>query len=241
VACVDEWLDREGRPSLGGTCLNAGCIPSKALLESSEFYERARHAGSAHGVAVGEVKLDVPAMMAHKDRIVQDLTGGIAALFKTNGVDWIQGHGQLQPERRVSISPREGEPFLLAAEHVILATGSAPVAIDAAPLQDDRIVDSTGALEWESVPQRLGIIGAGVIGLELGSVWRRLGAEVILIEAQDVFLSMADQQLARIALKLFRQQGLDIRLDAVVKSSRVTGDAMELDYQDREGTHSLSV
>jgi dihydrolipoamide dehydrogenase len=241
VACVDEWQDRQGRPALGGTCLNAGCIPSKALLESSEFYERTRHAGSAHGVAVGEVALDVPAMMAHKDRIVQDLTGGIAALFKANGVDWIQGHGQLQPERRVGVNPREGEPFQLTAEHVILATGSAPVAIDAAPLQNDRIVDSTGALEWESVPQRLGIIGAGVIGLELGSVWRRLGAEVILIEAQDVFLSMADQQLARIALKLFKQQGLDIRLDAVVKSSRVSADAVELEYQDRDGTHPLSV
>ena len=183
--------------------------------------------------------LDVPALMQRKDEIVHDLTTGIAALFKANGIDWIAGHGQLQPDCRVQVTPHEGKMKVIKAAHVILAPGSRPVEIDAAPLQDDTVVDSGGALAWESVPERLGIIGAGVIGLELGSVWRRLGAEVILLEAQDVFLSMADQQLARTGLKLFKQQGLDIRLGALVKSTQVTDSTVALEYQDADGAHSL--
>jgi dihydrolipoamide dehydrogenase len=241
TACVDEWLDRQGVPSLGGTCLNAGCIPSKALLESSEFYERARHGGASHGIVINEVGLDVVAMMERKDRIVHELTSGIATLFKANGVDWIQGRGQLLPDRQVSIDPHQGDAMTLAAGNVILATGSVPVAIDAAPLQGERIVDSAGALAWESVPGRLGIIGAGVIGLELGSVWRRLGSEVTLLEAQDVFLSIADQYTARTGLRLFKQQGLDIQLGALVKSTQLADDGVTLEYQDKDGTHSLTV
>ncbi|MEA2093959.1 MAG: dihydrolipoyl dehydrogenase, partial [Pseudomonadota bacterium] len=241
TACVDEWLDRQGVPSLGGTCLNAGCIPSKALLESSEFYERARHGGASHGIVINEVGLDVAAMMERKDRIVHELTSGIATLFKANGVDWIQGHGQLLPDRQVSIDPHQGDTMTLATGNVILATGSVPVAIDAAPLQGEQIVDSAGALAWESVPGRLGIIGAGVIGLELGSVWRRLGSEVTLLEAQDVFLSIADQYTARTGLRLFKQQGLDIHLGALVKSTQLADDGVALEYQDKDGTHSLTV
>jgi dihydrolipoamide dehydrogenase len=241
TACVDEWLDPQGVPSLGGTCLNAGCIPSKALLESSEFYERARHGGASHGIVINEVGLDVVAMMERKDRIVHELTSGIATLFKANGVDWIQGRGQLLPDRQVSIDPHQGDAMTLAAGNVILATGSVPVAIDAAPLQGERIVDSAGALAWESVPGRLGIIGAGVIGLELGSVWRRLGSEVTLLEAQDVFLSIADQYTARTGLRLFKQQGLDIQLGALVKSTQLADDGVTLEYQDKDGTHSLTV
>jgi dihydrolipoamide dehydrogenase len=241
TACVDEWLDRDGAPALGGTCLNAGCIPSKALLESSELYARFREAATSHGIVANDVSLDVEAMMARKEGVVHDLTEGIATLFRSNAIDWIQGHGQLLPERKVHVSLHDGGQHTLAAGQVILATGSQPVAIEAAPLLEDRIVDSSGALGWNSVPQRLAIIGAGVIGLELGSVWSRLGAKVTLLEAQPVFLPMVDQQLARSALGLFRKQGLDIRLGALVKSTQPGDDGVSIDYQDADGMHALSV
>lgn len=241
TVCVDAWQDRDGSPVPGGTCLNAGCIPSKALLESSEFYENIHRSGRHHGITVTRAVLDVPAMMQRKDEIVRDLTTGIAALFKANGVEWIAGHGQLQPDCHVQVTPHAGAATVIKAAQVILATGSAPVGIDAAPLQDDIIVDSSGALEWQSVPAHVGIIGAGVIGLELGSVWRRLGAEVTLLEAQDVFLAMVDQQIARTGLRLFKQQGLNIHLDALVKSTQVVDGSVVLDYQDRNGKHPLKV
>jgi dihydrolipoamide dehydrogenase len=241
TACVDDWRDRAGAPALGGTCLNAGCIPSKALLESSEFYARVREAATSHGIVANDVALDVQAMMTRKDRVVHDLTEGIATLFRSNAIDWIQGHGRLLPEHKVQVTLHGGDPHTLAAGQVILATGSVPVAIEAAPLHADRVVDSSGALAWTSVPQRLAIIGAGVIGLELGSVWRRLGAEVTLLEAQPVFLAMIDQQLARSALGLFRKQGLDIRLGALVKSTQPGDDSVAIEYQDADGMQSLTV
>jgi dihydrolipoamide dehydrogenase len=239
TACIDAWQDRKGVPVPGGTCLNAGCIPSKALLESSEFYEKIHRNGRHHGIAVIDATLDIPALMDRKETIVRDLTTGIAALFKVNGVEWIAGRACLQPECRVKVTAHDGTDSMYQARNVILAPGSTPVAIDAAPLQDDIIVDSSGALAWDSVPGRLGIIGAGVIGLELGSVWRRLGAEVILLEAQDVFLAMADQQIARIGLKLFKQQDLEIHLGALVKSTQVTDGTVSVEYQDVDGSHSL--
>jgi dihydrolipoamide dehydrogenase len=241
TACVDDWLDPAGVPALGGTCLNAGCIPSKALLESSELYARVRNGAIGHGIVAGDITLDVKAMMARKDRVVHDLTEGIATLFRSNAIDWIQGRGRLLPERKVQVTLHGGEQYTLAAGQVILATGSLPVAIEAAPLHADRIVDSSGALAWTSVPRRLAIIGAGVIGLELGSVWRRLGAEVTLLEAQPAFLAMIDQQLARSALGLFRKQGLDIRLGALVKSTQPGDDSVAIEYQDADSMQSLTV
>jgi dihydrolipoamide dehydrogenase len=241
TACIDDWLDQAGMPALGGTCLNVGCIPSKALLESSEFYARMRDAATSHGIVVNDVTLDVQAMMARKERVVHDLTEGIATLFRSNAIDWIQGRGRLLPERKVQVTLHGGDQHTLVAGKVILATGSLPVAIEAAPLHADRIVDSSGALAWTSVPPRLAIIGAGVIGLELGSVWRRLGAEVTLLEAQPVFLAMIDQQLARSALGLFRKQGLDIRLGALVKSTQPGDDSVAIEYQDADGMHTLTV
>jgi dihydrolipoamide dehydrogenase len=241
TACIDDWRDRNGVPALGGTCLNAGCIPSKALLESSEFYARLREAAATHGIVAGDIALDLEAMMTRKDRVVHDLTEGVATLFRSNAIEGIPGRARLLPERKVQVTPHAGDPYTLTADHVILATGSQPVAIEAAPLHEERIVDSSGALAWTSVPRRLGIIGAGVIGLELGSVWRRLGAEVALLEAQPLFLAMVDQQLARIALGLFRKQGLDIRLGALVKSTRVGDDGVAIEYQDADGMKTLAV
>jgi dihydrolipoamide dehydrogenase len=180
-------------------------------------------------------------MIANKDLTVRDLTKGIETLFSFNGIDWLPGRGQLLPERRVRVTGHDGESRILACEHVIIACGSSPVAISAAPLQEDRIVDSAGALDWTDVPQRLGIIGAGVIGLELGSVWRRLGAEVTLIEAQDRFLSMADRQIARSALQLFQKQGLDIRMGALVTSTQVSDAGVEIHYRDRDDEQALTV
>ena len=240
-ACVDDWLDGNGAPALGGTCLNAGCIPSKALLESSEFYARLREAADGHGIVANDVALNLETMMARKDKVVRNLTDGVAALFRSNGIEWIPGRARLLPERKVQVALHAGDQHTLAAGHVILATGSQPVAIEAAPLHGERIVDSSGALAWSSVPRRLGIIGAGVIGLELGSVWRRLGAEVVLLEAQPLFLAMVDQQLARGALGLFRKQGLDIRLGALVKSTQLGDDDIAIEYQDADGMHTLTV
>jgi len=241
TACVDDWIGKDGKPVLGGTCLNAGCIPSKALLESSELYERMHTGIASHGIVARDVELDVAVMIANKDMTVRDLTRGIEALFRFNGIEWLPGRGQLLPERRVRVTGHDGTSRILACGHVIIACGSSSMEIDAAPLQAGRIVDSTGALDWTDVPQRLGIIGAGVIGLELGSVWRRLGSEVTLLEAQDEFLSMADRQIARSALQLFQKQGLDIRMGALVKSTQVSDAGVEVSYRDKEGDHALMV
>ena len=241
TACVDRWLGKDGQPVPGGTCLNAGCIPSKALLESSQFYERLQQHAGSHGITVEGATLDVAAMIKNKDTIVSDLTHGITALFKSNGVEWIQGSGQLLPDRQVQVALHDGKQLTIAAGHVILAPGSAPVQLAVAPLDNGRVVDSEGALDWTDVPKRLGIIGAGVIGLELGSVWRRLGSEVILLEAQDVFLSMADQQIAKSAMRLFKKQGLDIRLGACVSSTTVTDAGVQITYDHSETENSVTV
>ena len=239
VACVDDWRDPQGGPALGGTCLNAGCIPSKALLETSELYILARDHGPAHGLKFKELSLDLAAMMAHKDKVVSELTRGIATLFKANGVTWIPGRGKLLPKNVVEVSGKSAQP--LQAEHVILASGSTPVNLKSAPFDGQRIVDSRSALAFKDVPRRLGVIGAGVVGLELGSVWRRLGSEAVLLEAQENFLSMADEQVAREALKQFTAQGLDIRLGARVLDSRMEKSAVTVRYQDQDGEHEESV
>lgn len=235
TVCVDRWLDGTNKPALGGTCLNVGCIPSKALLEASELYVEATH-GAAYGIRAQGVSLDLPSMMQHKDKVVADLTGGVAQLFRAHGIEWVQGRGKLLPNRRVEVTDHDGATRILEAQNVILATGSTPVELGVAPLQGDRIVDSAGALAFDKVPTRLGIIGAGVIGLELGSVWQRLGSKVVLLEAQERFLSMADAQVAREALKQFSAQGLDIRLGARVLGSKVAGSEVTVDYEDKDGT-----
>ena len=241
TVCVDDWLDKKGEPAPGGTCLNAGCIPSKALLESSELFHRMQVDVAGHGINVKGLEVDVAAMIGNKDSIVGDLTGGIVALFKSNGVEWIPGRGQLLPDRQVRVTPHKGKKHTITAEHIILATGSRPMEIDAAPLKNDRVVDSEGALNWTEVPARVGIIGAGVIGLELGSVWQRLGATVKLLEAQDVFLAIADQQLAKTAFKIYQKQGLDIHLGALVKSTKVIKNGVQVKYKDAGGEHTLTV
>ena len=243
TACVEKWINFKGDPALGGTCLNVGCIPSKTLLESSEQYHHIREGIANHGIHVEGVRLDLDQMMARKEDIVLQLTNGISALFKANGVEWLQGHGKLLANRQVEITAHDGSVDVVNADNVIIATGSQPIDISAAPVDNAEglIVDSTGALDFRQVPATLGVIGAGVIGLELGSVWSRLGSKVIVLEAVEDFLSLVDQQIARDALRQFRKQGLDIHMGARVIATRKTGNGVEVHFKDKDGDHEVRV
>ena len=241
VACVDEWKNFDGSYAFGGTCLNAGCIPSKALLESSELYQRAKDEFSIHGIKIGDLKLDLAAMQKRRASIVKTMTGGITALFKANGVVGIQGHGRLLPGNKVLVTSADGSQKTLEAKQVVLASGSAPVRLKSVPHDGKYIADSWNALEFDAVPARLGVIGAGVIGLELGSVWRRLGSEVTVLEAMEQFLPVADQAIAKEAQRHFKKQGLDIKLGAKVLSAAVAGAAVDVVYSDAQGEHKLQV
>ena len=241
VACIDEWKNFDGTYAFGGTCLNAGCIPSKALLESSELFQRAKDEFGTHGIKLGEISLDLAAMQKRRASIVKTMTGGILALFKANGVVGIQGHGTLLPGNKVLVKGIDGSEKTLEAKHVVLASGSTPIRLKTVPHDGKFIVDSWNALEFDAVPKRLGVIGAGVIGLELGSVWRRLGSEVTVLEAMDQFLPMADQTIAKEAQRHFKKQGLDIKLGAKVQSAAVKGNAVDVVYTDATGEHTLQV
>jgi len=223
TACIDKWLDEDGKGVYGGTCLNVGCMPSKALLDSSHKYEAAKHDYDVHGISIKDIKIDVPAMIERKNKIVKQLTQGVAGLFKSNGVTGLEGFGKLLAGKKVEFTNHAGKVEVLEADNVIIATGSVPVEIPPAPLTKDVIVDSTGALEFTKAPKRLGVIGAGVIGLELGSVWNRLGSEVTVLEAQDQFLHLVDSQVGKEAAKQFKAQGIDVKLGARVTGTEVKG------------------
>lgn len=242
VACIDGWKNYDGSMAFGGTCLNAGCIPSKALLESTELLHRAQLEFAAHGIQTGPISFDLAKMQKRKAGIVKTMTGGIQQLLKAAGVTALQGHGRLLSGREVEFTAADGSTQRLQAKHVVLASGSEPTPLPSVPFDGEHIVDSWGALEFGSVPKRLGVIGAGVIGLELGSVWRRLGADVVMLEAMPDFLPMADAQLAKEALKHFKKLGLDIRLGAKVTAATVSKGAVEVSYTDATGAaQSLTV
>ncbi len=243
TACVEKWINFKNEPALGGTCLNVGCIPSKTLLESSEQYHHLLEGLDSHGIHVEGVKLDLDQMMARKEDIVLQLTNGISALFKANGVEWLRGHGKLLAGRQVEITARDGSVDVVGADHVIIATGSRSIDIGAASVNNAEglIVDSTGALDFRVVPETLGVIGAGVIGLELGSVWNRLGSKVVMLEAVEDFLALADQQIARDALRQFKKQGLDIRLGTRVTATEKTADGVKVHFKDKDGDHEIMV
>lgn len=240
TACIEKYQGKDGKLALGGTCLNVGCIPSKALLDSSWKFHEAKDSFGVHGISTGEVKMDVAAMIGRKDQIVKNLTGGVAGLLKANGVTVYEGHGKLLAGKQVEVTKNDGSTEVLAAENVILASGSRPVEIPPAPVDQKVIVDSTGALEFQAVPKRLGVIGAGVIGLELGSVWSRLGAEVTVIEALDKFLPAADEQLSKEALKIYTKQGLKVLLGARVIASEVKGEEVTVKFTDAKGDQELT-
>lgn len=241
AACIDKYINKNGKPTFGGTCLNVGCIPSKALLDTSHKYHDAAEEFETHGIGIKKVDMDVPRMIQRKDEVVEKLTFGVAGLFKSNGVTPFEGTGKLLAGKVVEFTDHDGNTKQLEADNVIIATGSVPVEIPPAPLKDDIIVDSTGALEFQSVPKRLGVIGAGVIGLELGSVWNRLGSEVVVLEAQEDFLSVVDRQIAREAQKVLSKQGLDIRTGARVTGTDIKRKAVTVSYTDKDGDQEVVV
>lgn len=238
TACIEQWLNDKDTVQLGGTCLNVGCIPSKALLDSSYKFAEVRDGLAVHGITVKNPEFDVATMLGRKDKIITQLTGGIAGLFKHNGVTAISGKGKVMLGTKVEVTDAKGNVQELQASNIIIAAGSLPVSIPPAPIDNEYIIDSTGALELTEVPGRLGVIGAGVIGLELGSVWRRLGSEVVMLEALDEFLPMMDVQVAKDAGKIFKKQGLDIRLGARVTNAEVKKGSVVVTYSTADGEHT---
>ena len=238
TACIEKWLNKEDKTVYGGTCLNVGCIPSKALLDSSHKYVEAQDHFSAHGISVGKVAIDVPAMIARKDKVVDQLTSGIKGLFTANKVDGIEGTGKVVGANQVTVTSKDGNQQELTAKHIVIAAGSVPIDIPPTPIDHETIVDSTGALEFQEVPKRLGVIGAGVIGLELGSVWARLGSQVTVLEALDDFLPVVDRQIAKESMKILSKQGLDIKMGSRVTGSKLSKGAKKtitIEYTDKDG------
>jgi dihydrolipoamide dehydrogenase len=242
TACIDNWIDKKGQSSLGGTYLNAGCVASIALLESAKIYQSINYNLKEHGIQVEDVSVDIAQMMQRKNDIVSSLSRQIADSFAHYKIDCIQAKAKLLNEHFVEVTPADRSAVsILEAKHIILATGSSPMDLSCAPIDNEFIIDSTIALNLEAVPKRLAIIGAGVIGLELASIWNRLGSEIILLEAQESFLSLTDQQIALEAYRIYSEQGLELRLGARVISAKKGNKKVTVEYQDSEGTHALRV
>jgi len=241
TACIDSFIGKDGQPALGGTCLNVGCIPSKALLDSSRQFHNLTHAFKDHGISADNARIDVAAMVGRKDRIVKQFTGGIALLFKANKITPIAGFGKLLADRVVAVTAHDGSTRQLSATNVILASGSVPIELPFARFDGKFILDNAAALNLGRVPKRLGVIGAGVIGLELGSVWRRLGAEVTIVEALPDFLGAAGADDARLAKREFDKQGIRILLAAKCSKAEIKGAEVHLSYSDKSGEQTLIV
>ena len=236
TACVDAFKNTQGKASLGGTCLNVGCIPSKALLQSSEHYAALQHDFAEHGINVQGASVDVPKMIGRKEKIVDKLTGGIAFLLKKNKIASVHGVGKLlgraNEKWQIEVSDDGRVVDTLEATHVIIATGSTPRELPGTPVDNKRVLDNVGALALTETPKRLGVIGAGVIGLEMGSVWKRLGSQVTILEAMPTFLAAADEQIAKEAFKtLTRDTGLDIQLGVKIGAIKVGKKDITLSYQ----------
>ncbi|MCS6809996.1 MAG: dihydrolipoyl dehydrogenase [Tepidimonas sp.] len=237
VACIDAWTNASGGPAPGGTCTNVGCIPSKALLQSSEHFEHARLHFADHGIATGTVKIDVPTMVARKDAIVKQNNDGILYLFKKNKVTFLHGRGSFVRalDGGYELAVEGAQNTTLQARHVIVATGSRARALPGVAFDEERILSNDGALRLQAVPKKLAIIGAGVIGLEMGSVWRRLGAEVTILEGLPTFLAAADEQIAKEAKKAFDKQGLKIELGVKVGEVKTHKRGVTIAYTDAQG------
>jgi dihydrolipoamide dehydrogenase len=234
TACIDEWKNNKGGPAPGGTCTNVGCIPSKALLQSSEHFEHAGHAFADHGIGVGKLSLDLAKMLGRKDTVVKQNNDGILYLFKKNKVTFFHGRGAFVKGAAEGWEIQVGEETLVG-KHIIVATGSNPRALPGAPFDEDRILSNDGALRVPSVPKSLGLIGSGVIGLEMGSVWRRLGAEVTVLEALPTFLGAVDEQIAKEAHKAFTKQGLKIELGVKVGEVKSGKSGVSVAYTNAKG------
>ncbi len=241
VACIDEWKNANGGPAPGGTCTNVGCIPSKALLQSSEHFDHANHHFAEHGISVASVRMDVAQMLARKDQVVKQNNDGILYLFKKNKVSFFHGRGSFVGSSaegiQVQVAGKDTE--VLTAKQVIVATGSNARALPGVPLDEDKVLSNDGALRIGAVPKKLAIIGSGVIGLEMGSVWRRLGADVTILEGLPTFLGAADEQIAKEAKKAFDKQGLKIELGVKVGEVKTSKKGVSLAYQDAKGQDQI--
>ncbi len=238
VACAEKWTNPKGELALGGTCLNVGCIPSKALLASSEKYEEALHHLDEHGIQVGGAKIDLAKMIARKDGIVTKMTKGIEFLFRKNKITWLKGHARFTGENDgmvgLEVQTADGVQ-LVDAKHVIVATGSKARHLPGVPVDNELVCDNVGALSLSSVPKKLAVIGAGVIGLELGSVWRRLGADVTVLEALPGFLAACDESVSKEAWKVFTKQGLKIHLGVRIGEVKTGRKGVSIAWTDAKG------
>jgi len=237
TACIDEWKNDKGGPAPGGTCTNVGCIPSKALLQSSEHFDHANHHFAEHGISVGKVEIDVAKMVGRKDTVVKQNNDGILYLFKKNKVAFFHGRGSFVAAKDggYEIKVAGAAEEVIAAKHVILATGSSARALPGTPFDEERVLSNDGALRIGAVPKKLGVIGSGVIGLEMGSVWRRLGAEVTILEAMPAFLGAADEAVAKEAAKVFAKQGLKIELGVKVGAIKTSKSGVKIDWTNAKG------
>ncbi len=238
TACIDEWKNAAGGPAPGGTCTNVGCIPSKALLQSSEYFEHAGHSFAEHGIGLADLSIDVARMLERKDKVVKQNNDGILYLFKKNKVSFFHGRGSFAAvaDEGYRVDVAGDKPDALVGKHIIVATGSNPRALPGADFDEQQILSNDGALRIGGVPKTLGVIGAGVIGLEMGSVWRRLGAQVTVLEALPAFLGAADEQIAKEAHKAFVKQGLKIELGVKIGDVKATKKGVNVRYADAAGT-----
>lgn len=244
TACVEKWRNPNGEMALGGTCLNVGCIPSKALLASSEEYEKVSHHLGAHGITVKGASMNIATMLKRKDVIVSKMSKGIEFLFRKNKITWLKGHGRFagRVDQGFTIEVEGDEKESVTAKNVIIATGSKARHLPGIAVDNKIVCDNEGALAFDSVPEKLGVIGAGVIGLELGSVWRRLGSEVTVLEALPTFLGACDDAVSKEAFKLFTQQGLDIHLGVKIGDVKASAKGVTVNYADSDGKpHTLAV
>jgi dihydrolipoamide dehydrogenase len=240
--CIDNWTDKHGQGNLGGFYLNSGCIASLALLESAKLYHTLKHNIKNHGIHAESITLDVPRMIERKNAILETLREQIIETFNKNAIELIHAKACLLNARQVEITPiNTTDSIVVNAGHIILATGSSSVELPCAPLDNEFIINSATAVNLNAVPKKLAIIGGGIAGLELASIWNRLGAEIVLLEARPRFLSMLDQELSSEAYRIFSEQGLDIRLGARVTSTKKANRKVSLEYQDNQGTHELRV
>ncbi len=235
---IDDRQDNNGKPAPGGTCLNVGCIPSKALLDSSKHFHHIQHDYTDHGIETEGVRIDVGKMLDRKRKAVRQLNSGLMQLFKANRIEFTNGRGKLFSDRQVEVSPNDGDKYIVTGKHVVLAAGSEPFSIPGIEIDNEHILDNVGALEIPEVPERLGIIGAGVIGLEMGSVWGRLGSEVVILEAMEEFLPAIDRDMAKIAQREFKKQKLDIRMGCRVAGAEIADGKVKVSYTAGDDGHS---
>ncbi|AGI27073.1 Dihydrolipoyl dehydrogenase [Candidatus Portiera aleyrodidarum] len=238
TACVEKWI-KDGRMIYGGTCLNVGCIPSKTLLEISHKFIEARDKFEELGIKIDKISIDIKNMIRHKNKIVYSLIDGIDALFRANGVIVLKGTGKILNEKKVELS-HNGKKSIFKANNIIIASGSIPSSINQVPLNGDTIIDSAAALSLQEVPNRLGIIGAGIIGIELGSVWSRLGSKVTILEALDKLFPVVDETLAKEISKILTKQGLNIKFNVRIMGSEIKNKEVKVNFMDPFGEHSLT-